>query len=157
MQTPRRGLWQHNKPGSPPDDCVRFSQFRTESRTLSKSVILSVIAFATCLVAAVFYAFSGFVMRALEATPTAQGATAMVSMNTVICAGQLCAGVIDTRAVGGRRFCLVFVVCADGCDCLDGRPVAVCAIGVLGVTILRDVSLNNRLARASDPASFWSS
>lgn len=101
------------------------------------------------LIAGVFFAFSAFVMRALGRLPAAQGAAAMQEINVVVL---------------NPAFLFVFLGTAIACAVVaiavlaglpPGKPsMAVAAVlyaaGTFGVTIARNVPLNERLASA-DP------
>lgn len=117
--------------------------------------ILSIMSLGTCIVAGVFYAFSDFMMRSLGAIPNAQGAAAMVSINRVILRasfvpmllvlGPMALGVGVWVFWSGAVAGTLWVLAASG----------IYLIGVLGVTILGNVPMNNRLDRANDPSIYW--
>ena len=118
-----------------------------------------VIALGCGLVAGVFFAFSSFVMAALKRLPAAEGIAAMQSINTlavtptfmtalfgtaVACLGLAAWAVIS---VGGVPLALVLIGCT------------LYLVATVGVTIVCNVPLNNRLAtvrpRDAGAASFW--
>lgn len=118
-------------------------------------VLLSLMAFATCMVAGVFYAFSDFIMRSLATIPQAQGSAAMVSINRVIlrasfvpvllALGPLAVAVVVWVNLSGSGTGMVWIWIATGLYLL----------GVLGVTMIGNVPLNNRLDRAADAPAVW--
>ena len=102
------------------------------------------------LVGGVFFAFSTFVMRGLDRLPPAQGIAAMQSINRTAVSPLFMAALFGTGAacVG----LMVWVVRAPG-----DQPVAwvlaggaLYIVGALGVTVARNVPLNDTLA-ALDP------
>jgi uncharacterized membrane protein len=117
--------------------------------------VLSLMVMATGLVAGVFYGFSDFVMRSLGAIPQAQGSAAMVSINRVIlrasfvpmllALGPLSIAVAVWAYLSGTDVAMAWVWVASG----------LYLVGVLGVTIVGNVPLNNRLDRAVDASAVW--
>lgn len=118
-------------------------------------VFLSLMAFATCLVAGVFYAFSDFVMRSLGAIPMTQGAAAMVSINRVILRASFVPMllVLGPLALGSVAW-TIWVGSAVGANWVFAAS-GIYVVGVLGVTMLGNVPLNNRLDQADNPVSLW--
>ncbi len=104
------------------------------------------------LVAGIFFAFSTFVMNALARLPAAQGAAAMQAIN-VTAINPL----FMTALFGAGAACLALAGCAlfnwrqaGSAYLLSGSLLYL--VGVILVTIIFNVPLNNELARAA-PAS----
>ena len=100
----------------------------------------------------VFFAFSGFVMPALRRLPPADGLAAMQSINITAVRPALMTGLFGTAAV-----CVALIV--QGARSWGERPAVLLVIGgvvylvgVIGVTIVGNVPLNDALAKV-DPAS----
>lgn len=106
-------------------------------------------AVGTGLVAGVFLAFSGFVMRALGALPAATGASAMQAVNVAAVRPPLMTALFGTAALDVAA---AVAVLTDG----PGGPAAPLVVagaavylaGVVGVTAVANVPLNDRLAAA---------
>ena len=104
-------------------------------------------AIGAALVSGIFYAFSTFVMKALGRLEFREGIAAMQSINVVVInplfflaffgTGALCAAAIVGSFVSGSEVSLVPAV-AGGLLYL---------LGCLGVTIVGNVPLNDRLAK----------
>ena len=99
------------------------------------------------LVAGVFFAFSTFVMPALKRLPPAHGIAAMQSINELAVTPAFMTALFGTAAA-----CLGLVAWAV--ISLGERPAALVLvggalylIGTIGVTIARNVPLNDRLAK----------
>ena len=111
------------------------------------------------LIGGVFFAFSGFVMAALRRLPKAEGIAAMQSINIMAvtpvfmtalfgtAVGCLGIGAWSTMSSGGLTRALV--LCG----------VALYLVGTIGVTIVCNVPLNDRLAklcpRDAEAANRW--
>ena len=111
------------------------------------------------LVAGVFFAFSTFVMSALKRLPPAHGIAAMQSINELAVTLAFMTALFGTAAA-----CLGLVVWAV--ISLGERPAALVLaggalyiIGTIGVTIARNVPLNDELAKlhpqGTDAAGRW--
>jgi uncharacterized membrane protein len=111
------------------------------------------------LVAGVFFAFSTFVMSALKRLPPAHGIAAMQSINE-----QAVTPAFMTALFGTAAACLGLVAWAT--FFLGERPAALVLaggalyiVGTIGVTIARNVPLNDRLAalhpQGADVAGRW--
>ncbi len=111
------------------------------------------------LVAGVFFAFSTFVMSALKRLPPAHGIAAMQSINE-----QAVTPAFMTALFGTAAACLGLVAWAA--FSLGERPAALVLaggalyiVGTIGVTIARNVPLNDRLAKlhpqGADAAGRW--
>jgi uncharacterized membrane protein len=111
------------------------------------------------LVAGVFFAFSSFVMPALKRLPPAHGIAAMQSINVLAVTPAFMTALFGTAAA-----CLGLVAWAAISS--GGRPAvlvlaggALYIVGTIGVTIARNVPLNDRLAalhpQGADAAGRW--
>jgi len=111
------------------------------------------------LIAGVFFAFSSFVMAALKRLPAAEGIAAMQSINilavTPVFMGTLfgtavaCLGLIVWTVISWGEPPATLVFCAG----------ALYLVGSIGVTIARNVPLNDGLAKlhpqSADAAGYW--
>ena len=116
------------------------------------------------LVAGVFFAFSTFVMPALKRLVPAHGIAAMQSINELAVTPAFMTALFGTALFGTAAACLglvAWIVISS-----DGRTTALvlagCAlyiVGTIGVTIARNVPLNDRLAKlhpqGADAAGRW--
>ncbi len=111
------------------------------------------------LAGGVFFAFSTFVMGALRRLPAAQGIAAMQSINV-----RAVTPAFMTALFGTAAACLALIVWAVISP--DDWPVAEVVIGsalylvgTIGVTMARNVPMNNRLAALrpedAEAASYW--
>lgn len=121
--------------------------------------LLLATAVGAALVAGIFYAFSTFVMRALGRLAPREGIAAMQSINVVVInpmfllaffgTGALCAAAVVLSLLPGSA--------------VPRAPVAaggvLYLVGCLGVTMVGNVPLNDRLARvgpgAAEAAALW--
>ena len=99
------------------------------------------------LIAGVFFAFSTFVMPALKRLPAVEGIAAMQSINRLAVTPALMTALFGTAAA-----CLALVVwAAVSWGDRSAAPVlaggALYLVGAIGVTIVRNVPLNERLAK----------
>lgn len=113
---------------------------------------------ATATVAGAFFVFSNFVMKALGRLVDPEGVRAMQSINVVVLnpgfmavfmgTGLLCAGVAVASVLGPST--------AERAPAIVGA--AIYLVGVIGVTGLGNVPLNDRLAAAdaSQATELWS-
>lgn len=123
----------------------------------ASGVLTATAAVGSGLVGGVFFAFSGFVMPALQRLPTASGVVAMQAINVAAVGRPLMAALFGTAATavvvplvawrsGYGRPTLVLVCLASGCYLL----------GTVGTTIATNVPLNDQLAAATAmPADAW--
>jgi uncharacterized membrane protein len=117
------------------------------------SILLALAILGSGLVAGVFLAFSTFVMRAIDQTPPVQAVQTMQNINVTVFTplfmiplfGTVLLGAYLGFAIGGRWVWL---------------GALIYALGVVGVTMVCNVPLNNEMARISlsDPeiAVRWS-
>lgn len=111
------------------------------------------------LIGGLFFAFSNFVMQALARVPAQSGAAAMQSINVTVLNPLFFAVFFGTGAI-----CLILAVMALPAR---GEPASIAClaaavlylVGTIGVTIVFNVPLNERLARLplADPdlAAVW--
>jgi uncharacterized membrane protein len=119
------------------------------------SVAIFAAALGSGLVAGVFFAFSNFVMRALDRLPPAHGIAAMQSINVTVITPLFMTALFGTGLLGAA----LAVWAAASLD--DDRAPwtlaggAVYAIGTVAVTMLANVPRNNALERLEpeDPAA----
>jgi uncharacterized membrane protein len=131
---------------------------RTMTGSLQAATLIT--ALGCGLVAGVLFGFSSFVMNGLDRLPAAQGVAAMQSINrTAVLAPFMIA------FVGTALACLVVMVwTATSWD--EKRSAWILAggalylIGVFGVTMVRNVPMNDKLdgfaAESAEAASYWS-
>lgn len=105
---------------------------------------------ASALIAGVFYGFSDFIMRSLRAVP--EGAVAMVSINRIILRSSFVPLLIGLAPLG--LVLAAWTVWVGGSLWVVAAGI-IYAFGVVGVTIVGNVPLNNRLDRAADPDTVW--
>ena len=119
-------------------------------------VVTATAAVGSSLVGGVFFAFSGFVMPALQRLPSASGIAAMRAINTAAVGPALMTALLGTAAVtvavplvawrsGCGRSTLVLVGLAGGCYLL----------GTVGTTAAANVPLNDQLATTTFAADAW--
>ena len=121
--------------------------------------LISVTAIGAALVAGIFYAFSTFVMQALGRLAPREGIAAMQSINVVVInplfflaffgTGLLCVATIAASLLSETGVSLA--------PALTGGILYV--VGCIGVTIVGNVPLNERLAKVSpddtEAESLW--
>ena len=121
--------------------------------------LISVTAIGAALVAGIFYAFSTFVMRALGRLAPREGIAAMQSINVVVInplfflaffgTGALCVATIAASLLSETG--------ASFAPALTGGILYV--VGCIGVTMVGNVPLNERLAKVSpgdtEAESLW--
>jgi uncharacterized membrane protein len=113
------------------------------------SILLIAAALGCGLVAGVFFAFSTFVMRALDQMPPAQGVHAFQNINVTVYSPLFMAALFGT---GLLCVYLIFASYGGAFDMAGNRILigAVCYLaGVIGVTMFCNVPLNNALANVS--------
>jgi uncharacterized membrane protein len=116
------------------------------------SIALLAAAIGSAMIAGLFYAFSTFIMQALGRLPTAAGAAAMQSINATILNPLFFALFFGTAVA-----CLIVLIAALVARDPPGAAYTIMGsalylIGVILVTMMFNVPLNNKLA-ASNPAS----
>lgn len=113
----------------------------------------------TGITAGIFYAFSSFVMKALDELPPDRAVAAMRSINVVVLNGSFMLAFFGTGAV-----CVLLIVTAAtaGSGMSAATTIMACCVhlaGCLGVTMACNVPLNERLAALDAPsaADYWPS
>jgi uncharacterized membrane protein len=113
---------------------------------------LSFIAALGCgLIAGTFFAFSVFVMRALAGIPAPAGIAAMQAINIVVINPLFLGVFLGTAVLCVVVSLLAFAGSGNGESAYVWIASLAYLIGTFGVTMLFNVPLNNRLAKA-DPA-----
>lgn len=109
------------------------------------------------LVAGVFFAFSTFVMGALERLPPAQGIAAMQSINRVAVTPAFMTALFGTAAACLGLIGWAVISWGERPAALVLAGGALYLVGTIGVTIARNVPLNDGLAKLhpQDAESFW--
>jgi len=122
------------------------------------TLLLAVSVAAGC-VGGVFFAFSAFVMPALNRLPAPAATAAMQSINVTALRAPLMLALFGTAAVS-----VLAAVLGIGAWSTPSEPLAVAGaaaylVGVIGVTAAGNVPLNNRLAGmdpdAADAVAGW--
>ena len=120
------------------------------------SIIAIVIALlGSALIGGIFFAFSGFVMKALSRVPSAEGIAAMQSINVVVLNPSFLGAFMGTAVIS----LLVAVLAVIGWETPSAPWLVVGAllylVGTFLLTGLGNVPLNNQLAavQADDPAA----
>lgn len=111
---------------------------------------------ASGLVAGVFFAFSSFVMAALGRLPPAEGIAAMNSINVTVINPLFMLALFGTGLL-----CIALAIGAIGAWEQAGSKWILVAsalylFGCTGVTLLRNVPLNDALAAAPQDLTLWS-
>jgi uncharacterized membrane protein len=113
--------------------------------------ILLLVTAATCagLVGGIFFAFSNFVMKALGQAPTPEGARAMQNINVTVLNPLFFVVFFGTGFIA-----LIVALAAPGTWTAPGPilsriAAALYLLGTLGVTMLFNVPLNEKLARTA--------
>jgi uncharacterized membrane protein len=108
-------------------------------------------------VGGVFYAFSTFVMAALGRLPPVQGAAAMKAINITVINP-----LFMTAFFGTALVCLAFAAASFAWPNVTAARLVLAAtllylVGCIGVTVLANVPLNNRLAAVApaEEAAVW--
>ena len=122
-------------------------------------VLTFVAALGSGLIAGTFFAFSAFIMRALERLPARHGVAAMQSVNIVVINPVFLSVFLGT----GLVCAVLFVGALFGWN--ESRPIWLIAgslvylLGCLLVTMTRNVPMNNALARVAaespEAARYW--
>lgn len=110
-------------------------------------------------VGGVFFAFSAFVLRALEDLPPAQGIAAMQRINVVVLNPLFLGVFIGTAVLGVLATGAAFMRWSEpGSPLLAASGLLYC-LGTFAVTMMFNVPRNNRLARLSaqfsEGAAYW--
>ena len=113
------------------------------------------------LVAGVFFGFSTFIMRALDRLPTDQSILAMQSINITVITPLFMAVLFGTGLLGAYLAVVAFRFGLDAHSGIIMFAALAYIIGVIGVTLVFSVPLNDGLAslqaQSTDAASYWKS
>lgn len=127
--------------------------------------LLSVLLLAECvgagLIGGLFFAFSTFIMQALDRLPAAQAIAAMQAINSAILIPVFFLAFFGTAALAVLLAVLALIGFADPVPLILVGAVAY-LVGTIAVTMAANVPLNDRLARfppsgGEDAASAWRS
>jgi uncharacterized membrane protein len=135
----------------------RLGELEMDKTRIAMGLVL-VAAIGTGIVAGVFFAFSSFVMTALERIPPAQGVAAMNSINVAVINPSFISAIMGTGAL-----CLVIGVGSLFIWNQVGAGLVLSAslvylLGCFGTTVVLNAPLNNQLASITDPTkaiAFW--
>ncbi len=124
-----------------------------------KNTLLIASIIGTGLVAGIFFAFSTFVMQALTRLKPADGIRAMQAINVTVLNPWFFTAFFGT----GIALLILALVPIVGHDVPDHAAVVIAALlynlGTIGVTMVRNVPLNNRLekldAESIEAHDFW--
>ena len=125
---------------------------------LTNAIIAGLLWFAaiSCgLLAGVYFAFSAFIMTAFGQIDGPSGSAAMTAINRVILRSPFMP-LFFGSTLAALILAIVGALClpsAYGIALLAGGSIY--AIGMFGVTVARNVPLNNRLERASGDLDLW--
>lgn len=115
------------------------------------SGFLYIVTLATALgcglIAGVFFAFSSFVMPALKRLPQDQGIAAMQSINRLAVTPAFMTLLFGTAAACFGLIVWVLISGGDRSAALVLAGGVLYLVGTIGVTVVRNVPLNERLAR----------
>jgi uncharacterized membrane protein len=121
------------------------------------TTLVFIAAVASALVAGIFYTFSSFVMGALGHIPPEQGINAMRSINVVVLNPTFLGLFLgNTLLCAGLAFWALFFLGGPEAWLVLGASVLY-VVGCFGVTLMFNVPLNDRLARAApiDVGEVW--
>jgi uncharacterized membrane protein len=122
-----------------------------------QSFLTWVAAVGSGLIAGTFFAFSGFVMRALERLPAPQGVAAMQSINAVVINPVFLSAFFGTGLVCAILCVGVVLGWHDALWLIAGSLAYL--LGCLLVTMTRNVPMNTALARVAaaspEAARYW--
>ena len=111
------------------------------------------------VVAGVFFAFSSFVMASLKRLPAAQGIAAMQSMIVLAVTPAFMGALFGTAAACLGLMVWAVISWGEGPATLVLAGCVLYLVGTVGVTMVCNVPLNNRLAklhpRGADAAAYW--
>lgn len=108
-------------------------------------------ALGAALIAGTFFAFSSFIMRALAERPPAEGAAAMVAINRVILRSLFMPVFIGSVVLDIALTVWAMIAPGPASPWLIAGAAAY-VLGTFGVTMWKNVPLNNALDRAPDEA-----
>jgi uncharacterized membrane protein len=119
-------------------------------------ILTLVVALGAALMAGAFFAFSNFIMSALARQPAEAGAAAMQAINVTVLNPLFLAIFMGTAALGVVLIIAVLVTGAPGAIYASVGALLY-IVGTFGVTMTRNVPLNNALerTRGSAAAEYW--
>ena len=121
--------------------------------------VMLIAALGCGLNAGVFFAFSSFVMAALRRLPPAQGIAAMQSINRLAVTPAFMTALFGTAVACLGLAAWVVISPSEQPTALVLAGGALYLVGTVGVTIARNVPLNERLAKLrpqdANAAGFW--
>jgi uncharacterized membrane protein len=120
------------------------------------AILTLVAAGASLVVAGVFFAFSSFVMRALDSLAAAEAVASMRAINRFAVTPAFMLVLFGSAALAVGCAVVAVVNATPGFTFVIAGAAAN-IIGVIGTTIGANVPLNDRLAEAddTDPAAIW--
>lgn len=124
--------------------------------TLIEIAILAA-ALGSALIGGLFFAFSTFIMKALAERPAGEGMAAMVSINRVILRSLFIPVFFGTALLSGLLGGWAVTHWGPGACCVTAGA-GLYLVGNIGVTMIRNVPLNNAIDRAdpaADNAALW--
>jgi uncharacterized membrane protein len=99
------------------------------------------------LIGGVFFAFSSFVMPALKRLPSAEGISAMQSINELAVTPAFMSALFGTAAACLGLIGWAVISWGDRSSALVLAGGMLYLVGTIGVTVVRNIPLNERLAR----------
>ena len=135
--------------------CIERSDTVTKTEDLPMNAIslaIDISTVGTGLVAGIFFAFSTFVMQALKRLAPAEGIRAMQAINVTVLNPLFFLAFFGSGVACLAAAVLPFFGFGTNQDIRISAAAIVYIVGTIGVTVLFNVPLNNKLA-AVDPAS----
>lgn len=122
------------------------------------AILLQTVAISCAMIAGIFYAFSSFVMEALDRLPADQGAAAMNEINITVYTPSFMWFFMGTSLLCAALSAWSLFSIGNLNSQLFAAAGVLFLVGVFGVTAAFNVPLNNQLASASDVgrAEVWS-
>jgi len=117
------------------------------------SILLWAAALSSGLIAGVYFAFSGFIMKAFDKIETAQSVAAMNSINEVILRSLFMPVFFGSSIISFLLIVVAFVYWGDAGAGLVLIAGIVYFVGMFACTIIFNVPLNNALARPGPDSS----
>lgn len=111
-------------------------------------VLTAAAALGAGTVGGVFFTFSTFTMQGLASLPSAQGAAAMQAINVAAVRPPLMTVMFGTAALSGIEGVRGILTLAEPGAAARVTGAALYLLGTVGVTVIRNVPLNNALAAA---------
>jgi uncharacterized membrane protein len=122
-------------------------------------MLVGISAFSALLIAGVFFAFSNFIMAALTRLAPGQGMSAMNAINVTVINPLFMALFLGTGLIGAALIVAHISGLADPAAMRIMAGALVYIVGVIGVTMMFNVPMNNALAAAipigPEGAAIW--